>query len=79
MQNNNELNSQILKMIMAIKDKYPELSKYLEELKISIPSQKIAEITREDLKVYFDSLNDLFAKYKLTHPGVIPLFIKGNP
>jgi hypothetical protein len=76
MQNTNELNSQILKMIMAIKDKYPELSKYLEELKISIPSQKIPEVTREDLKVYFDSLNDLFTTYKLTHPGAFPLFIE---
>lgn len=63
-----DLNSRILQMTMTINTKYPELSKYLEELKVTIPSEEAPEITRDDLKVYYNSLNDLFTKYKLTHP-----------
>lgn len=68
METENDLNSRILKMTMTIKNKYPELSKYLEELQVTIPTEKAPEITRDDLKVYYNTLNDLFAKYKLSHP-----------
>jgi hypothetical protein len=72
MQTENEFASDILKITMTIREKYPELSKYLEELRVTIPSEEIPEITCEDLKMYFDSLSDLFTKYKLTHPDPGP-------
>lgn len=62
-----DLNSKILKITMTIKDQYPELSKYLEEMPVTIPGEKNPEITLKDLKTYFDSLNSMLKKYILEH------------
>lgn len=63
-----DLNAKILKVTMIIKDKYPELSKYIEEMPVTIPNEKFPEITLDNLKVYFESLNLMLNKYKLEHP-----------
>lgn len=60
-----ELNSMILKITMTIRDQYPELSKYLEEMPVTIPDEKDPEITRTNLKTYYDSLISLLNKYIL--------------
>ena len=62
------LNSKILKITMEIKDQYPELSKYVEEMTITIPDEKNAQITLQNLKAYYDSLNTVLNNYKLEHP-----------
>ncbi|MEK6614983.1 MAG: hypothetical protein AABZ32_02560 [Bacteroidota bacterium] len=54
-----ELNAKILKITMKIKDQYPELSKYIEEMSVTIPDEKYPEITLKNLKAYYDSLNSL--------------------
>ena len=68
--NEKDLNSKILKITMTIKDKYPELSKYIEEMSATIPDEKNPEITLKNLTTYYDSLNSMLNKYILEHPGI---------
>lgn len=65
METERELNAKILKITMTIKNDYPELSKYLEEMPITVPDEKNPEITLANLKHYFESLNSLLNKYKI--------------
>ena len=62
-----DLNEKILKITMKIKDKYPELSKYIEEMPETIPDDKHPKITPNNLKSYYDSLNSALNKYILEH------------
>jgi len=63
METEKELNSKILKITMKIQDQYPELSKYIEEMPITIPIEKNPEVTLKNLKAYYDSLNSILTKY----------------
>ena len=63
-----DLNSGILKITMKIKEQYPELYKYIEEMPVTIPDEKHPEITLQNLKIYYDSLNSILNKYILEHP-----------
>ena len=65
-----DLNSKILKITMRIKDHYPELSKYLEEMPVTVPSENDPEITLNQLKTYYESLNSLLQKYKVNFPKI---------
>ncbi|MDO9038919.1 MAG: hypothetical protein Q7U59_11295 [Lutibacter sp.] len=61
------LNSKIMEITMIIKDKFPELLKYLDEMPMTLPTEKNPEITIKNLNAYYDSLNALLTKYKLEH------------
>jgi hypothetical protein len=63
-----DLNAKILKVTMTIKEHYPELSGFLEEMPITIPTEEDAEITLKNLRVYYESLTSMLSKYKLEHP-----------
>lgn len=63
-----DLNAKILKITMMIKEQYPELSKYVEEMPVTIPDEKNPEITPNNLKTYYDSLYSMLNKYILEHP-----------
>jgi len=65
-----DLNSKILNMTLTIMDKYPELSKYLDEMPVTIPNTENPEITISNLKNYYESLNALMNKYKNEHPNI---------
>jgi hypothetical protein len=65
-----DLNSKILKITMRINDHYPELSKYLEEIPVTVPSENDPEITLNQLKTYYESLNSLLNKYKVDYPKI---------
>lgn len=65
-----ELNDKILKITMIIKDHYPEMSKYLDEMPVTVPSEKDPEITLNHLQSYYESLNSLLNKYKMDYPKV---------
>ena len=65
-----ELNAKILKITMTIRDHYPELSKYLEEMPVTVPSEKDPEITLKHLQTYYESLNSLLNKYKVDYPKI---------
>ncbi len=62
-----ELNDAILKITMEIHADYPELSKYLSEMPITIPSNPNPDIKVKSLSDYYDSLQQLVRKYAETH------------
>ena len=47
--------------------KYPELSKYLGEMPVTIPDSTNSEINIKTLKEYYDSLISLLKKYAPSH------------
>jgi hypothetical protein len=61
------LNKDILKITMTIKEEYPELSKYIEELSVTIPDIKSPQINIEHLTNYYNSLNSLVKNYVENH------------
>jgi len=63
-----ELNSKILKITLTIQEKYPELSKYLNEMPVTIPNEKDPEINNKNLKEYYESLTSLLQNYIVEHP-----------
>lgn len=63
-----ELNQKILNITMYIRKHYPELSKYLDEMPVSIPDENDPHITIKNLKEYIDSLNTICKKYGVEHP-----------
>lgn len=63
-----ELNSKILKITLKINEHYPELSKYLEEMPVTIPVDKKPEITLHILSAYYKSLDLLLNTYIKEHP-----------
>jgi hypothetical protein len=62
-----DLNAKILKITLTIKEQYPELMEYLNEMPITVPIEKNPEITLKNLNIYYDSLQDILSKYKLGH------------
>lgn len=62
-----DLNAKILKITMMIKEQFPELSKYLEEMPVTIPNKEHPEVELENLKKYFNTLNAILERYKLEH------------
>lgn len=65
-----ELNAKILEVTMKIKDHYPELSKYLDEMPVTVPSEKDPEISLKHLSTYYESLTSLLNKYKVDYPKI---------
>jgi len=65
-----DLNSKILKITMTIMDQYPELSKYIEEMPVTIPNEKNPDVTLRNLKTYYESLSLMLNKYKTEHPSI---------
>jgi len=58
-----DLNLKIMRVTQEIKDHYPELTKFLEEMPVTVPDEKDATITLRSLKSYYDSLNSILNNY----------------
>lgn len=69
-----ELNKNIVKMTMTIRNEFPELMKFLNEMPVTIPDAKNPEINIKVLQDYYDSLEDLLRKYAPNHKGFINNF-----
>ena len=67
MQTIEEINQKILLRTLSIGANYPELSKYIEEMPITIPNLENPQITLQNLKEYYHSLNVLVINYASTH------------
>jgi hypothetical protein len=63
-----ELDSAILEITMKIKEKYPELSKYILEMPETIPNIENPEMNRKVLQDYYDSLDILLKDYIKNQP-----------
>lgn len=67
MKTEKELNEAILKITMKIRNEYPELSKYLSEMPVSIPDISNPEINTKTLTDYYESLENMLKKYIPNH------------
>ena len=67
MKSNKEINDDILTITMKIKDKFPELSKYLDEMPETIPNVADPHMDNKTLTDYYDSLVALLKKYETNH------------
>ncbi|MFE3867232.1 hypothetical protein ACFX5E_03975 [Flavobacterium sp. LS2P90] len=63
MKTEKEIEEAILKITMKINTEYPELSKYLEEMPVTIPDIKNPEINIKILQDYYNSLDSILKKY----------------
>lgn len=59
-----ELNEEILRVTLMIHTEYPELSKFIEEMPVTIPNVDQPEMNISILSDYLDSLNSLIFHYK---------------
>ena len=71
MKTEKELNADILNITMLIQEKFPELSKYIAEMPVTIPDVATPEITVKILKEYYNSLNILIKDYDQNHSSVL--------
>lgn len=69
-----ELNKNIVKMTMTIRNEFPELIKYLAEMRETIPDKKKPKVNIKILQDYYDSLEDLLRKYAPNHESFINNF-----
>lgn len=67
METEEEINAKILKVTMVIQENYPELSKYLNEMPITIPIDSRPEVNVQNLQKYYDTLLTLFRNYVAEH------------
>ncbi len=67
MKNEHQITDDILKVTMVIRNEYPELLKYLNEMPETIPDVNKPAITIKVLQDYYDSLLDLLRKYAPHH------------
>ncbi len=67
MKTESELNENILKITMTIRNEFPELMKFLNEMPITIPSEVSPEINNKILQEYYNSLETLLRKYAPNH------------
>jgi len=63
-----ELDADILKITMEIKEKYPELSNYILEMPVTIPNVENPEMNHKVLHDYYDSLDILVKDYIQNRP-----------
>ena len=67
MKTEKQLNAKILEMTMKIQERFPELSKYIAEMPITIPNAISPEINIRALQEYYDSLAILLKDYAVNH------------
>lgn len=67
MKTEEEINKAILKINMKIKEEFPEISKYIQEIPITIPDTDNPEINSKILKDYYDSLIVIVKNYSKNH------------
>ena len=65
------LNAKIMKVIMTIREQYPELVKYLEELTDTIPDKKEPDITLKNLSAYYETLKSMLNEYILEQEVIL--------
>ena len=67
MKTEKEINDAILKITMKIRNDYPELSKYLSEMPVTIPDDSNPDVNIKILQDYYESLENILQKYIPNH------------
>ena len=69
MKTEKQLNAKILEMTMKIQERFPELSKYILEMPVTIPTVENPEMSLKILQDYYDSLEVLLQDYINNSPN----------
>ncbi|MBO6879891.1 MAG: hypothetical protein JJ870_04905 [Winogradskyella sp.] len=69
MKETQQILTEIATVTREIEDNYPELMKYLNETRSTLPegSNASATLNKEDLQNYLNQLKELVSKYKKEH------------
>jgi len=67
MKTENELNTAILEITLKIREQFPELSKYILEMPVTIPNVENPEVNSQALQDYYESLDILLKDYIKNH------------
>jgi len=67
MKTENEMNEKILRLTDSIRNNYPELLQYLNEMPETIPDENNPEISAKTLSSYYDSLSSLLQGHINSH------------
>jgi hypothetical protein len=62
-----DLNAKILAVTMTIRQEFPELSKFIEEMPVTVPDKTNPTITLSNLKGYYESLCGILNRYLEDH------------
>ncbi len=71
MKTETEINAEIIKTTMKIRENYPELSKFLGEMPVTIPDEKNPHINIKILQDYANSLEELLREYLANHNEIM--------
>lgn len=69
MKNEEQWNKAILNITLKINAEFPELSKYISEMPVTIPNVEDPQISIKNLEEYYNSLETLLKKYTNNHPS----------
>jgi len=64
MESFDQLNKEILQITSIIRERHPELLKYLNEMPITLPDEQRPEVSESTLLEYRDSLRSLLKRYE---------------
>lgn len=67
METEKEIETKIISITNKIRQKYPELINYLNEMPITIPDKNNPKINTNVLQAYYDSLCTILKKYEDEH------------
>lgn len=67
MKTEKKINNAILKITMKIREQFPELSKYILEMPVTIPNIENPEMNSKVLQDYYDTLKVLLQDYTVNH------------
>ena len=62
-----EMTEAIMRLTLEIREKYPEMSKYLGEMPVTNPDKEHPDINARVLKDYYDNLLILMKRYANEH------------
>ena len=69
METENELNAKIIALTMKIQKEHPELTKFLEEMPVTIPNETTPNINTKTLEEYYESLVTILLHSEPTSPA----------
>ncbi len=67
MENQDNLNKEITKTTLKIRNEFPELIKYLDEIPVNFSFNLEDGVNKKEMKEYLNSLNNLISTYSKEH------------
>ncbi|WP_431133028.1 hypothetical protein [Psychroserpens mesophilus] len=67
MENTSKILTEISEVTRDIQENHPELQKYLDETRSTLPKPYNADSTEKELQNYLNSLKEMINKYKEKH------------